>query len=275
MNVGVRWTIGDVSDRGFEELRLSIHGAFNLFGDDAAYAVCVNTIAASAARARVGPLPVDVAWLDIARDRLPAFIADRLAANMSEGTGWKFAPLRLFEDRHELSLDNDCILWSMPEAIAAWLARPADEGACCFAADVRPAFGQFDSLAPSDRPLNSGIRGLPPRYDFAAALRSTLAEKERVNGRITLSSELDEQGWQATALWRAGPVHVVETDQVAICSPFWPHARSLGRHGAHFVGSNARHIAWDYYDRPADNWMAEHWREVRDELYERTRTPGG
>lgn len=37
--VGVRWTIGDVSDEGFEALRLSVWGAFRLFGEDAVYAV--------------------------------------------------------------------------------------------------------------------------------------------------------------------------------------------------------------------------------------------
>ena len=44
----------------------------------------------------------------------------------------------------------------------------------------------------------------------------------------------------------------------------------LGRCGAHFVGLNARHIAWNYYDRPADEWMTEHWLRNRAALYART-----
>jgi hypothetical protein len=32
---------------------------------------------------------------------------------------------------------------------------------------------------------------------------------------------------------------------------------------------NARHIPWNYYDRPADEWMEEHWRRRRPALYER------
>jgi hypothetical protein len=37
--------------------------------------------------------------------------------------------------------------------------------------------------------------------------------------------------------------------------------------GAHFVGLNLKHIAWDYYDRPADTWMDEHWARHAPFLY--------
>ena len=62
-------------------------------------------------------------------------------------------------------------------------------------------------------------------------------------------------------------------DEVTICSPFWPHLPHLGRCGAHFVGTNARHIPWNYYDRPADEVIAEHWARHRDALYEKTGAP--
>ncbi len=35
--------------------------------------------------------------------------------------GWKLVPLRLFPDAYELALDNDCILWEMPEGLRRWL----------------------------------------------------------------------------------------------------------------------------------------------------------
>ena len=38
-------------------------------------------------------------------------------------------------------------------------------------------------------------------------------------------------------------------------------------------GLNARHIAWAYYDRPADAWMTDHWERHRPALDERTGTP--
>src|SRR4051812_28383363 len=62
--LGIRWTIGDVSDRGFHALRLSIQGAWRLFGADARYAVCVNTLPLEVVRARTGAVPAPVAWID-------------------------------------------------------------------------------------------------------------------------------------------------------------------------------------------------------------------
>ena len=266
----VRWTIGDVSDRGWEELRLSVWGARKLFGPGATYAVCVNTVSVGAAQDKTGPLPAGVEWHRIVAADIPSVLTEHLDAGMSEGTGWKLAPLRLYPGRHELSLDNDCVLWDVPDAMRQWLASPTDR---LFAADVTVAVGQFEPEV-GGLPRNSGIRGLPPGFDFEAALREALARAERRLGRrVALSSELDEQGLQAAAVAVDGPPRVVPVSDVSICSPFWPHLPDVGRCGAHFVGSNARHIGWSYYDRPADACMAEHWRRHRDEVYRRTGAP--
>ena len=32
---------------------------------------------------------------------------------------------------------------------------------------------------------------------------------------------------------------------------------------------NALHTPWDYYDRPADAWLDEHWLRHRPALYEK------
>jgi hypothetical protein len=48
-NVGVRWTIGDVSPQGFEALRLSVLGARKVFGPRASYAICMNSVPLAAA----------------------------------------------------------------------------------------------------------------------------------------------------------------------------------------------------------------------------------
>ncbi len=267
--LSVRWTVGDVSARGFEELRLSIHGAVRLFGPETAYTVCVNSLSLDEARERTGAVPDNISWRDVSRE-VPAFLQPHFDAGMSEGVGWKLAPLLLFPDRHELALDNDCILWRRPAALDAFLAR---EDACLMAEDVRRCLGQFDQCCPPGH-LNSGIRGLPSHADLAAAMRTVLREQEHATGApVLLRSELDEQGLQAAALARIGEVLLVSAEDVTICSPFWPHRSELGRCGAHFVGSNARHISWSYYDRPADAWMEEHWHAVRPEIYRRVGLP--
>ena len=94
-----------------------------------------------------------------------------------------------------------------------------------------------------------------------------------MGGEALLTSELDEQGLQVAAFERAGAVQVVSTEAVSICSPFHPHQSELGRCGAHFVGLNAHTIPWDYYDRPAIEWLEAHWRRHRPTLRARVGLP--
>jgi hypothetical protein len=249
--LGVRWTIGDVSGDGFRALRLSIAAARRAFGPQTELAVCVNTVPVEEARERVGKLPCEVSWRAAEREDVPEFLRRRLDGGMAEGVGWKFAPLRIFPALHELSLDNDCIVWEAPRAVREWLADPRPTFVA--AADVRTCFGQFVSWC-GPEPLNSGIRGLPPAFDLGRALEQLLEEHP-----VTLRSELDEQGMQMAVLRRSGPVRVVGVDEVSICSPFPPHLPGLGRCGAHFVGLNARELPWKLDGRPASELTSAHF----------------
>lgn len=257
--VGVRWTIGDVSAEGWEALRLAVWGGWKVFGPDAAYVVCVNSVPPAQARARAGDLPPGVEWREAA-GRLPDFMAPFVGENMAEGKAWKFDPLHAFPDRWEISLDNDCILWEMPPAIRAWL-REGDPERCLIAADVKACHGAWDRWTGSE-PRNAGIRGLPPGFPLEEVMTGLLRENP-----VVMTSELDEQGLQIAAVSRRGPPAVVPVDQVSICSPFWPHIPHPGTHGAHFVGLNEHHLPWDYYGRPAVECLREHWARLRGEMY--------
>jgi hypothetical protein len=259
--LAVRWTIGDVNIPGFEALRLSLWGARKIFGADAKYVVCVNSLGLDAARELTGAVPREVVWRDV-NNQIPEFLRPHLDGAMSEGVAWKFAPVRLFPDHYELSLDNDCILWDIPDAIRAWLGS-SDPGACVIAADVACCFGKFASCC-GPEPQNSGIRGVPPEFPLEEELKSLLREFP-----VFLTSELDEQGLQVAALKRAGHPDRVPIDEVSICSPFPPHARELGSCGAHFVGLNSRHLSWTLNNRPAVDFIREHWERHRGILYDR------
>lgn len=246
--MGIRWTIGDASEAGWQALRLSVLGAWGVFGPEAAYVVCVNSCDAHRMRRALGKLPDEVAWIQVTgmNPRFLPFCDEGL----SEGTSWKFSPVRCFPDWYELALDNDCILWSCPAAVRAWLSRHSN---VLLAADVLPANGAFDDLT-GPVALNSGIRGFPPGFDY----ESRLIEILRNGGRI-LRRELDEQGLQVATLTQCGHCHVVSLEEVTICSPFPPHLFHLGSCGAHFVGLNARHLPWEFYGRPAIECRLEHW----------------
>ncbi|HEV7587163.1 MAG TPA: hypothetical protein VGO40_03440 [Longimicrobium sp.] len=260
--VGLRWTVGDVSPPGFEALRLAVWGAWTVFGPGAKYAVCVNTLGVDEARRRTGPLPRQVRWI-AARGLLPPWLAPHVdGAGMVEGKAWKFDPFVVYPDRWEISFDNDCILWEMPDSIRGWLAAGEPER-CLIAADVCPALGAFARLA-GPEPRNAGIRGVPAGFDLAEEMRAVLAENP-----VAMRSELDEQGLQVAAVGRRAPPVVVPVDEVSICSPFPPHLPGPGRAGAHFVGLNEHRLPWDYYGRPAVECIREHWERLKPEVYAR------
>jgi hypothetical protein len=230
-HLALRWTVGDVSPRGFEALRLSLWGAWRIFGSKPHYVVCVNTIAAEEAARRTGAAPPGVRWLAVDPAEVPEFLRSRPDGGIAGGLAWKLAPLRLFPDHFELAFDNDCILWQMPDGISRWLA---DGRRCVIAEDVRPGFGRFADLC-GPEPRNVGIRGLPPRFYLGAALQAVLAMRPEGG----LETDLDEQGLQVAAVSRAEAPFVVRNHEVSSCSPFPPHLPHLGRCGARFVGLNA------------------------------------
>ena len=72
--VSVRWTMGDVSDYGWQALRPAIVGARRVFGPSAGYAVCVNSVPLEVARSRLGEAAEQVELLAVSRDDVPAGI---------------------------------------------------------------------------------------------------------------------------------------------------------------------------------------------------------
>lgn len=284
----LRWTIGKVRPRGFEMLRLALCCAFQLFGEQPEYIVSVNSLAVEEAQARTGVLPsalaVKVRWRLSTRDDIPEILRAAFSDDVIEGMGWKLVPLRLAPERWELALDNDCILYGIPAGLRSWLSTP---GSALFAEDVDRALGIFDPLCPPGN-FNAGIRGLAPRADLAHALAEALADAARMQGlnpglAPRLQGEIEEQGLQAAAMFRlrqapaeaaqpssssvAAPLFWVRNTEVTLCSPFWPRNPELGSCGAHFIGLNAAHIPWYYYDRPADDWLHDHWIRHRPTLY--------
>jgi hypothetical protein len=248
MNLTIRWTIGDVSSRGFDALALSIAGARMVFGPLQRYVVCVNTIDPESVQARVGPVANHVEWHD-STGEIPPWLSPYLDDNMAEGVAWKFAPAPLLGEGRLLSLDNDVILWRLPSAIRWWLD---DSDSLLIAEDVRACHGQFARFCPEE-PRNSGIVGFPPHFDVESRLRSLLDQ-----AGVCLSSETDEQGLQV-AVVTSEKHHVVSVSEVAICGYYRPHLLELGSCGAHFVGVNGK-----------DRLFAQQfWDEKRAEIEQR------
>jgi len=255
--LGVRWVVGDATELLLESLRLSIHGAVRAFGPRARYVVCVHTITVAAARRRMGDVPDVVDFRDVTYEIDPR-VRGYLDDGMAQDVGWKLTPMRLFDDRHELSLEPECVLWSVPRAIDAWLADP--EG-CLLAEDVRPGYGRFAALC-GPEPRSSRIRGVPPSFDLGREVETILAREGDC-----LRSRLDEQGLEIAAVTRQRRTHLVPLAEVPICSPFPPHALEIGTCGARFVGLDARCQPWSLAGRAASELVRDHFARCRAALY--------
>ena len=93
-----------------------------------------------------------------------------------------------------------------------------------------------------------------------------------MNARTSAKRE-DTRAARLRGFPSALPLSLATLREVTVCSPFHPHLPGLGECGAHFVGINTRHIPWDYYDEPADHWLARHWQRHLPELVRRTGAP--
>ncbi len=251
--LAVRWTIGDVSLEGFEILANSIIGA--------RYIVAVNTIDIETAHAWTGAASSLAEWRDCT-NLLPEWVHDRIDQGMAEGVAWKFVPVRFCEDQHVLSLDNDVVLWGMPESIRLWLR---DGNSLLIAEDVKCRYGAFASQCPV-QPRDSGVTGFPPGWDIERRLR------ELLHG-TRMTSECDEQGLQV-AMITSEPHRLVTLEEVSISGYFRPHLLELGSCGAHFVGVNPKRSASTWQGRSIEQYAHEFWNGMRPQVEQHIRTAG-
>lgn len=248
-SLALRWTVADGSLEEFEALRLSVWGAFRAFGPDAKYVVSVDGIPVATAKLRAGHMPRQCEFVALSSDLRPMLPS-------GSGEEWRVVSDRLFPDHYEVSLETDCILWSVPEALRDWM-RDAG-GRCLVAQDAGPGGRSADS-----RPLNGHLRGLPPGFDFKRAFETSLRKGQR------LTSRADEDALHVDALTSHAPPVVVGLDDVSVCSPFPPHSQSFGRCGAHFCGLDARGLGSDLDEPRVEEAVKEHFHGVRRDLYER------
>jgi hypothetical protein len=149
--VGVRWTVGDLSTRGWEAIRVSVHCAVRLFEPRTEYVICVNTVVLESAQERAGVIAECVRWLEVSSADVPSFLLPPRTAT-AQGVGWKLVPTRIFPDAYELSLDNDCILWQKPTVLDQWLGNA---NRTLLAEDMQRCLGHFQS-SPVQGMINSG-----------------------------------------------------------------------------------------------------------------------
>ncbi len=194
----IRWTCGNVSDAGYEVLLRSIkttQKVFNKFNFD--YVVCCNNqkpeklklINQACSKNNVKVLIQNWSSIPI---KHPSFINQDQAC--TNGL-WKVCPARMRPDAYEIILDNDLILTRVIPEIEEFL----QSNKILTLEDPLRWFGQYDHTLAKNLAINTGIIGLPPRYNFGQEINQHWI----ANGSKHHDCLGDEQGLLALTIMKS------------------------------------------------------------------------
>ena len=210
----VRWTIGPVSDSGFQSLGLSIT-SFLHFYPHVEPIVCFNC------------QPDKISWLP---DHILRYDQSRHQDDEIKpiGVAWKLYPPRLAPERHELFIDNDVVfLEPIPE-----IDQFFNGDITLLLQGLSRNYGRYEKHVPPGYCINSGIFGCPPGFNLNKYVKffGGIAWEENVANR---SKTFDEQGIVALALLQYKKFAIIPDTSVTNCE-----MKLINGKGLHFVGVN-------------------------------------
>lgn len=234
-----RWTVGPTHSRGIEILCKSVLNFRKLY-PEFDLTICYNQLDEN----KISYINQSLKQININFYRqtgLEINIAP-IVGDAWNGPCWKLYPPRLRIDSHELILDNDVILYERLSEIDMFLQN--SNKFLVLAAKYRN-YGQFDHLV-GDLKINSGLYGLPPKYDLESKIYQMSTDKWLIRG--------DDQGILAANLQKEDLI-VVDMQSLLPLDDKHNYFVS-GIKGAHFIHANTAdvHIAWQLYENYCNNY---------------------
>lgn len=213
-----RWTIGNVQKGGFESLALSIESFQKFY--DVEVVICYNC--------KLEQLPSQVMKYKLIDQS--HYIKSK---PVPKGVAWKLYPPRLVIERHEIIIDNDIIFQERIEQIDQFFSSDCT---LLLEGDSR-TYGRFERHVPPGFQINSGIYGMPPRFDFSKYVNFYAGDAWEKNAfhEHDRSETFDEQGLVALALLSYNQYLLIPNTIVTNCKD-----RILNGKGLHFIGLNRR-----------------------------------
>ena len=154
----LRWTFGETKERptslqAFDMLECSICYASKLFPNTKKY-IIFNSINSSRTLHRL---------TEIARSKAELIEANSNWDNNTKNSFWKYIPQRIEKSKYEIVIDSDLILWDVPVTLKNW---SQSDGLLINSDWNGRNYGDFDKLIDMEVPLNAGIIGYPPYFEF-------------------------------------------------------------------------------------------------------------
>jgi hypothetical protein len=198
MNRILRWTVGDTSDIGISILNESIKVAKKtLCHLNFEMIVCSNSNSDRVSKIchENKILLYEAKWADFPLPEQTIPFCDDLHARPGvpkgrQGSFWKLCPPRIDIDSHEIVCDNDILIQRCPEEIERFVQE--DKTLIC--EDEIFSLGKYTKFL--GKPYNSGLYGLPPKFDFS----QMILNKWKESGSMEPLMSRDEQGLISLAL---------------------------------------------------------------------------
>lgn len=239
----IRWTFGEAIGRptslqGLDMLECSIRFAQSLIPNAKLY-VCYNSIRSDRLLSKLNKVAdLGVSLID-QNDLNPEF-----TGVTGKNSFWKYIPGRIELNKFELFLDNDVIIWRVPELIKTW----AESNSILISEDWNGShYGEFAGSIQTPDSYNAGIIGLPPGFEIPVPRTSDLSEHFH-----------SEQGYVASQILQSGkPVRLIKKELIYQANHFLesrlPADQMLDQFSiGHFCGCTYCHyVEWDKYFKEA------------------------
>jgi hypothetical protein len=226
----IRWTLGEVSDCGFEILLQSIKYWGKIY-PQFDRVVCYNASRPD----HINELRKNGVEL---LDQIEEYVNNHEKYYWKPAScGWKLYPPRLRIDAHEIFCDNDLILLERCDIIDEFL-NSNDMVFSCSA--LRRAFGWFARFVPPKLKFNNGMFGVYPLFD----LSSKIIEMQKLSGNNRWRNFFDEQGL-ISAIFIKERFKTIPMNDIYNCL----HNFKLAK-GVHFCGVNSGSTkSWDLFKK--------------------------
>jgi hypothetical protein len=213
-----RWTIGESTKDGYECLEMSINSLLNFYDFD--IIICHNI--------NIKKLPTFVKKFNLLDQSRYVNLKPK-----PKGVAWKLYPPRIDLNNHELSIDNDIVFNEKINEINEFLKC----NKTLMLEDTCRAYGRFDKHINSKMQINSGIYGMPPKFDFESYVKFYSGNEWQKNAfyQHDKSETFDEQGLVALALSNNSNYIIIPNTTVTNCEN-----NLIKGKGNHFIGLNRR-----------------------------------
>lgn len=229
----IKWHIGNCSDAGLNCLKKSI-SSFRKFYPEAEFHILYNQIKK---KELFNLNKFDVQYHDQI-NYLSSFPIKPLAGYQVH---WKLYPPRINKDVHEISVDNDIVIFKRIKEIDLFLDSTKHT---LLYQGLNGAHGYFSEYIPRGIRINSGIFGMPPHFDFIDKMKD-------IKMLDNWENKFDEQGLIAYVLLKDKKYFIIPLTSIPILESNFDIVAMTNDLccGYHFVGVNYidNHICWKNY----------------------------